>query len=122
MLGLRIRKRCLKPRLRLAQGGQTRGNARQLALRTCMALARRIRRLLQLAPAVPALGLGLGGRRDLGFGRAYRCAARLRLGACALKLALDIGQTITFREPARRAGWRVGGDPEAIPAPEITFR
>ena len=81
-----------------------------------------MRLVLQRAPAGARRGLGLGGGRDLGLGLRHGRLLGLDLAAQALELGLDVRETVLAGEAAGGAGRRVGGDREAVPAPEIARR
>ena len=86
-----------------------------------MLLARGIGHVLGLAPARARLdfrGRCSGKRR---FGRFDDALLAFDLAARGLNLALDRLQPAALGEPARRAGRRMGGDGEAVPAPEVAL-
>ena len=86
-----------------------------------MPIPRRLRVLLERAPAGARRGFGLGGAADLGLRRRHRLLLALDLAAHGFALSLDFGEAVLAGEPARRAGRRIGADGEAVPAPEVTF-
>ena len=108
-----------QPRLRLGERRQPRGIASGLAFRRAVLVARAMGLALQFPPARARAGFGLGGGGDLGFGRFGGQTFGFDLAAHRLQLRFDIGEAVLAGEPARRAGRRVGGDRETVPAPEI---
>ncbi len=103
----------------LAQRREPRRVAARLALGVRVLVARGVGLVLQFAPAVAGGGLGLGRGGHLGLGLGSRLLLGLDLAAHRLQLGLDVGEPVLAGEPAGGAGRRIGGDREAVPAPQI---
>ena len=86
-----------------------------------MAVARGVGLALGLAPAAAGGVLGLPRLRHLAFRRRHGLPPRVEIGARDAQLGLDVGEPVAAGEPARRRGRRVGGDGEAVPAPQIAL-
>ena len=106
---------------RLLERRNARRIAADLPLGGGVLLARRIGRVLGLAPAVARLRFGCDGGGERRFGSLDDTAFAFDLGARGRKFAFDRLQPAAFGEPARRAGRRMGGDGKTVPAPEIAF-
>ncbi len=102
-----------------------RRNARRIAadltLGGGMLLARRIGRMLRLAPVRARLDFRGRRGRSRCLGRFERPKLGLHLAAGVCKIALDRLQAAALGEPARRTGRRMGSDGEAVPPPEVTL-
>ena len=77
--------------------------------------------MLRLAPCGAGLSLRCCGGRQGCFGGRNGLALRLNVVLRDDEFALNGLQTAAFGEPARRAGQRMGGDREAVPAPQIAL-
>ena len=108
-------------RLGLAQRGKARGVAARLAFGFGVPIARRLRFLLQRAPARARVGFGRCRGGGFGLGGRNRRLFVLDLAAHRLELGLDIGEPVLAGEAPRGAGRRVGRDREAVPAPEVAL-
>ena len=104
---------------RLAERRKPRRIAADLAFGVGLLVARGEGLVLERAPAAARGGLGLGGGCGLRLGLRHGRLLGLDLAAQDLELRLDIRQTVLARQAAGSTGRRVGGDREAVPAPEI---
>src|SRR5262249_11323531 len=66
-------------------------------------------------------GLGLGGGGALGLARRHRLLLGLDLAPRGFELGFDVGEAVLAGQTAGRAGRRIGGDREAVPAPEVAL-
>src|SRR5262249_56952384 len=105
----------------LAQRREARRVAARRALGLGMLLARGLRLVLQRAPTRARRGLGLGGGGDLRLGRCQRLLFGLDLAPPGLELGLNLGEAVLAGQTASRAGRRIGGGREAVPAPEVAL-
>ncbi len=107
--------------LRFLQRGNARRIAGDLALGGDVVFARRVGKLLGLAPAGARLDLGGGG----GGARGFRCLQRahvvFHLGARGVQFGFDGCEAAAFGKPPCRAGRRMPRRRKAVPPPVIAF-
>ena len=104
-----------------ARADAARGDAVELALGGGVAVAGGVGLALRRAPAAAGGVLGLPRRRHFRFGHGHRLPARIEVGAHDAQLRLDVGEAVAAGEAACRPGRRIGGDGEAVPAPQIAL-
>ena len=127
------RMRALKRALGLAAVGRetgvgfgqrrlARGVAVDLALGRGMTFARAIGFALGGAPCIARRSLAGGSRPEFGLGGLERLPLGAGVDAGLLQFVLDVDETGALGEPPCRAGRRMGGGDEAIPAPDVAFQ
>ncbi len=99
-----------------------RGVAVDLALGRGMTFARAVGLALGGAPGVARRSLRGRGRLEFGFGGFEGLPLGAGVDAGLLQLVLDVDETGALGETPRRAGRRVRGRDESVPAPDVAFQ